>query len=154
MSIYDVCIEINNAFEKDSILCTYINISKTMILPIHHILYVYKTMKKIITLIGLCLFLVGGNIFLSKVYAQSNPIGSLQVQFCNNNQITNEADLVAQAGKNMPICVELTNQASTPITINIQFSDSVITADGSNLRACNPPDRPLVQFGNFLLPYV
>ena len=100
------------------------------------------------------MFSAGLLLSFAKTYAQSSSIGSLQIQFCNNNQITNEADLVAQAGKNMPICVELTNQALTPISINIQFLDSVITADGNNLRACNSPNAPLVQFGNFLLPYV
>lgn len=77
----------------------------------------------------------------------------VEVNFCNNSQIQKELDLTAKAGNRSSICVSYTNKSSSPITINTEFLDSVITTDNLNKRACNASDRPKTEFGNFLLPY-
>jgi len=77
----------------------------------------------------------------------------VQVGFCNNNQTNKELDLIAKAGNELPICVEFTNSSIVPITLNVEFLDSVITDDSLKGRACNASDRPKRQFGNFMLPY-
>lgn len=100
------------------------------------------------------IFLLFGFLFFTKTHAQASEMGSVEVGFCNNNQKNRELDLVAQAGKSLPICVEFTNSSTNPININIEFLDSVITADAFKDRACNAPDRPKTQFGNFMSPYV
>ena len=93
-------------------------------------------------------------LFFAKTSAQSNAFGMITVNFCNDNQTNKEVDMVSKAGDTVPICVVFTNQASTAITINVEFLDSIITADALKDRACNAPDRPKTQFGNFMLPYV
>lgn len=77
----------------------------------------------------------------------------IDVKFCNNNQIKKELDIINKAGDRLPICVNFTNKGNEPITINVEFLDSVITDDSLKDRACNAADRPKKQFGNFLLPY-
>jgi len=112
-------------------------------------------MKKHIKVVwSMVIFLLFGFLFFTKTHAQASEMGSVEVGFCNNNQKNRELDLVAQAGKSLPICVEFTNSSTNPININIEFLDSVITADAFKDRACNAPDRPKTQFGNFMSPYV
>ncbi|MFA7298195.1 MAG: hypothetical protein WC010_00975 [Candidatus Absconditabacterales bacterium] len=89
----------------------------------------------------------------TKVSAQSHLLSMVQVGFCNNNQTNKELDLIAKAGNELPICVEFTNSSIVPITLNVEFLDSVITDDSLKGRACNASDRPKRQFGNFMLPY-
>jgi len=89
----------------------------------------------------------------AKVSAQSYLLGVIEVKFCNYDQTNKELDLVSKAGNKLPICVEYTNKSDNPITINVEFLDSVITADTIKNRACNASDRPKTQFGNFMLPY-
>ena len=89
----------------------------------------------------------------AKVSAQSFLLGMIEVKFCNFDQTNKELDLVSQAGNTLPICVEFTNKSVTPVTLNIEFLDSVITSDNIKDRACNASDRSKTQFGNFMLPY-
>lgn len=89
----------------------------------------------------------------AKTSAQPYMLGMIEVRFCNNDQISKELDLINKAGNKLPICVEFTNKATDPITINVEFLDSVITDDSLKNRACNAADRPKKQFGNFILPY-
>ncbi len=86
-------------------------------------------------------------------YAQWQFLSMVDVTFCNDTIVTKELDVVTQAWKNLPICVQFVNKTHTTITINIDFLDSLITEDKVKNRACNAADRPKVQFGNFLLPY-
>lgn len=111
-------------------------------------------MKKISKGIFLLMFLIVGSCSLVRVHAQANEIGAIEVGFCNNNQKNRELDLITQAGKKLPICVEFINTSTKSISINVEFLDSVITADASKDRACNAPDRPKIQFGNFMSPYI
>ncbi len=111
-------------------------------------------MKKITKWIFLLMILLFWLLFFAKTSAQSNAFGMITINFCNDNQTNKEVDMVSKAGNTVPICVAFTNQASTPITINVEFLDSIITADALKDRACNAPDRPKTQFWNFLLPYV
>lgn len=109
-------------------------------------------MKKVakwflIVVLSICGFLV-----FAKVYAQVS-LNMIEVGFCNNNQKSNELDLVTKAWKKLPICVEFTNTSTSSITINVEFLDSVITADAYKDRACNAWDRPKLQFGNHMFPY-
>lgn len=110
-------------------------------------------MKKIIKWIFLWFFIAFCFQLSAKVSAQPYLLGMIEVKFCNNNQTKKELDMVNKAGEKLPICVEFTNKATTPITINIEFLDSVITDDNLKDRACNAADRPKTQFGNFMLPY-
>jgi hypothetical protein len=89
----------------------------------------------------------------ANVSAQSYVLGLIDVGFCNNDLTNNELDLVAKAGETLPVCVEFTNQSSAPVTINVEFLDSLITSDNLKDRACNAADRPKTQFGNYMLPY-
>ena len=89
----------------------------------------------------------------ARVFAQSYLLGMVEVKFCNYQQTNKELDLISKAGNKLPICVEFTNKAITPIIINVDFLDSVITDDGFKDRACNAADRPKKNFGNFMLPY-
>jgi hypothetical protein len=89
----------------------------------------------------------------AKVSAQSFLLGMIEVKFCNFDQTNKELDLVSQAGNILPICVEFTNKSVTPVTLNVEFLDSVITSDNIKDRACNASDRKKTQFGNFMLPY-
>ena len=89
----------------------------------------------------------------AKVSAQSFLLGMVDIKFCNFDQKNKELDLVSKAGNTLPICVEFTNKSITPITLNIEFLDSIVTADSIKDRACNASDRPKTQFGNFMLPY-
>jgi hypothetical protein len=77
----------------------------------------------------------------------------IEVRFCNDNKTNNEVDLTSKAGKKLSLCVEFVNKATAPVTINVEFLDSLITADAFKNRACNAADRPKTQFGNFILPY-
>lgn len=90
---------------------------------------------------------------MTTTFAQTNSFDMIDISFCNNHQSTREVDIISQAGKTLPICVEFTNKSSTSIKINVEFLDSVITADSQKDRACNGSDRPKTQFGNFILPY-
>lgn len=89
----------------------------------------------------------------NKSFAQSYLLGMVDVHFCNYDQTNTELDLVSKAGEKLTLCVEFTNKASDPITVNTEFLDSIITSDNIKNRACNASDRPKLQFGNFLLPY-
>lgn len=89
----------------------------------------------------------------AKVSAQSYLLGMVDVEFCNDDMTSKELDLVTKAGDKFPLCIEFTNTSSFPITINIDFLDSIITTDTTKNRACNAADRPKTQFGNFMLPY-
>ena len=84
--------------------------------------------------------------FSAKVSAQSYLLGMIDVKFCNYDQTNKELDLVSKAGNELPICVEFTNKSTDPITINVEFLDSVITNDSFKGRACNAADRPKTQF--------
>jgi hypothetical protein len=53
----------------------------------------------------------------------------IEVKFCNYEQTNRELDLISKAGNKLPICVEFKNTSVTPITINVDFLDSVITDD-------------------------
>lgn len=89
----------------------------------------------------------------AKVSAQSYLLGMIEVDFCNYDQTNKELDLTSKAGEKLPLCVEITNTSTEPISINIDFLDSIITSDSFKDRACNAADRPKKQFGNFMLPY-
>lgn len=75
------------------------------------------------------------------------------MDFCNDNQKTNQIDTATKAGKKTPICIEFTNISDEKMTIDIEFVDAVITDDASRKRACNAPDRPKMQFANFIEDY-
>lgn len=89
----------------------------------------------------------------AKVSAQSYLLGMIDVSFCNHNVERRELDLTTKGGENLPICINFTNKSTTPIRINVEFLDSIITADSIQDRDCNASDRPKTQFGNFMLPY-
>lgn len=93
-------------------------------------------------------------LYTTNTFAEEYSVGTIDVKFCNYDQITNELDLTTQAGEKTPICVQFTNTADTKITINTEFLDSSITDDKTKNRACNASDRPKTNFGNFLVPYV
>lgn len=109
-------------------------------------------MKKVTKWLLILVISITGFFVFAKVYAQVN-LSMIEVGFCNDNQKSNELDLVTKAWKKLPICVEFTNTSTSPITINVEFLDSVITADAYKDRACNAWDRPKIQFGNHMLPY-
>lgn len=108
-------------------------------------------LKKIF--ISICMFSAFSCMFSARVSAQSYLMGMIDINFCNHEEMDKELDIVGKAGEKVPICVELTNKWEVPIVMNIEFLDSVITADSNKSRACNASDRPKKQFGNFLLPY-
>ncbi|MEI6774787.1 MAG: hypothetical protein WCL18_08705 [bacterium] len=109
-----------------------------------------KQINKYIFIIVLAIFGLG---FSIKGFAQSYVLGMIEVKFCNNNTTNNEVDLTSKAGKMLSLCVEFVNKSTAPVTINVEFLDSVITADAFKNRACNASDRPKKNFGNFMLPY-
>lgn len=90
--------------------------------------------------------------FCSTSLAQTSNLWSIEMSFCNNNQKTNEVDLTARIGKEVPVCVQFTNVTSWETTFNIELVDAVVT-DDKGLRACNAPDRPKMQFANFAKKY-
>ena len=92
-------------------------------------------------------------LFVGYTFGQSVTLGSIQAQFCNNGNITKDLDLVARAGQSIPFCIQFTNENLSWVVINIDFLDSVLTADGFKHRACNAADRPKTSFGNYVLPY-
>ncbi len=110
-------------------------------------------MKKIGAWLIVILLLAFGFLLSAKAFAQSYLLGMIDVKFCNYDQTNKELDLVSKAGDILPLCVEFTNKSTAPITINIDFLDSIITADSIKNRACNAADRPKTEFGNFILPY-
>ena len=77
----------------------------------------------------------------------------IEVKFCNDNTTKNEIDLTSKAGKTLSLCVEFVNKSTASVRVNVEFLDSLITADAFKNRACNATDRPKTQFGNFMLPY-
>ena len=77
----------------------------------------------------------------------------IEVKFCNDNTTKNEVDLTSKAGKQLSLCVEFVNKSTASVTVNVEFLDSLITADAFKNRACNAADRPKKRFGNFMLPY-
>ena len=102
----------------------------------------------------LVLLLASSVLFLgAKSAAQSYTLGMVQVKFCTTDEKSNEVDSIAKAGEKLPICLEFTNKATDPITINIDFLDSIITDDKLQNRACNAADRPKKNFGNFVSVY-
>lgn len=62
-------------------------------------------------------------------------IWNIEMNFCNNLEITNELDLVWKAWEDIPICIEFTNIWEDS-NIKIDFLDSTITQDDQKLRAC------------------
>lgn len=90
-------------------------------------------------------------IFIAQCFWQNIPLWN--IQFCNNWEITNELDLTVKAGENAPICIVFTNPTSKDITINVDFLDAIITQDQFKNRACNAPDKPKQNFGNFVTSY-
>jgi hypothetical protein len=75
------------------------------------------------------------------------------MQFCNNNQKTNEIDTIIKAGQKTPLCIQFTNTSNQKLTVNIEFVDAVVTDDAFKNRACNAPDRPKTHFANFMQEY-
>ena len=65
----------------------------------------------------------------SGAIAQTPSVGDVETRFCNDGNTTGELDLITKAGKNTSICMEFTNPTKVPITLNIEFLDSAITAD-------------------------
>ena len=108
-----------------------------------------KKLLRILWILWICVL-----VYTNKTVAENYSVGTVDVNFCNYDQTNNELDLVAKAGEKLPICVEFTNKAKVPITINAEFLDSTITEDTIKNRACNAADRPKTQFANFMLPYV
>lgn len=140
-----------NAY-KDIVIPT--KISWFVITIQHTILYLYHLyMKKIMKWLYIVMLLSFGFVLYTKVSAQSYTLGMIEVNFCNDNQSRSELDLISKAGTPLPICVQFVNTSTSPITINAEFLDSLITSDELKDRACNAADRPKTQFGNFLLPY-
>ncbi|MEI7558306.1 MAG: hypothetical protein WCJ45_05915 [bacterium] len=88
-----------------------------------------------------------------QVSAQSNPFSSISIRYCNDDLTSKELNMIAQAGKNTPICINYINASENPITINVEFNDSVITEGAIKDSACNASDRPKTYFANFIQPY-
>ncbi len=110
-------------------------------------------MKKIIRWICI-LFLVSCILdFGSNTFAQSSNLWNINMNFCNDNQKTNEIDTTIKAGEKGLICTEFTNISNEKTTINIEFVDAVITDDAFKKKACNAPDRPKTEFGDFIQEY-
>lgn len=101
----------------------------------------------------LAMLLITACTIQTKVSAQSYLIGMTDIHFCNNQQTNWELDIPTKAGEKTPICVEISNKWTIPITVNIDFSDSVIMKNNNKNRACNASDRPKKNFANFIIPY-
>jgi len=86
-------------------------------------------------------------------FAQTSHLWNIYMEFCNYNQAGNESDLVTQALKKLPICIQFTNTAKQSLTLGVEFVDAVITDDTFKHRACNAPDRPKTQFADFIQTY-
>lgn len=99
------------------------------------------------------LFILFGLVFWANTFAQSSNLWNIQMNFCNNNQRTNEVDFISKAGKWFPICIEFMNVSNKKLTVNVEFVDAIITDDGFKKRACNAPDRTKEQFANFIQEY-
>lgn len=89
----------------------------------------------------------------SNTHSQQLELGNIDLNFCNNWEITNELDLIAKAWQEVSICINFVNTSQKDATINIDFLDSAITQDENQKRACNAADRPKEYFGNFMLDY-
>lgn len=85
--------------------------------------------------------------------AQSYTLGMIEVNFCNNELQDKELDIITQAGKPQDICVQIYNKGTLPVSLNLEFLDSIITSDTIKDRTCNASDRPKRYFGNFIQPY-
>ncbi len=102
----------------------------------------------------LALILGYGILCISSIsFAQTAKLWQIEMSFCNNNQRSNEIDYITKAGVNTPICIQFTNQADHQNTINVEFTDAIITDDNFKNRACNAPDRQKVHFANFINDY-
>lgn len=85
--------------------------------------------------------------------AQPMQLWDIDVQFCNDQIISNELDITSTAWEELSICVNINNTSDQDTTINIDFLDATITQDEHQNRACNAADRPKTTFGNFMLDY-
>jgi hypothetical protein len=91
---------------------------------------------------------------LSWVYAQEriSDIWDITLRFCNDESIswgTKSLVLEAQTEKEQDICILLNNNWPTDITIDLNFVDWTITADGDQKKACEPENKT-DNFGQYI----
>ena len=89
----------------------------------------------------------------TNTFAQPMQLWDIDVQFCNDQIISNELDITSTAWEELSICINIINTSDQDSTINIDFLDATITQDEHQNRACNAADRPKTTFGNFMLDY-
>lgn len=120
-----------------------------------HKRFFYRTSNRIVHYLTIAIIssIVYCALFPNKVSAQSYLLGMIEVNFCNNEQRNKELDIIAKAWQKQDICVEITNKGKVPVTLNLEFLDSVITDDKRKTRTCNASDRPKTHFGNFMVAY-
>lgn len=120
-----------------------------------HKRFFYRTSNRIVHYLTIAIISssVWFILFPNKVSAQSYLLGMIEVNFCNDGQRNKELDIIAKAWQKQDICVEIKNKGKLPVTLNLEFLDSVITDDKRKTRTCNASDRPKVQFGNFMVAY-
>lgn len=82
---------------------------------------------------SLCVWIISCGLVISSAYASTLNIGEIDIDFCNNsNKLLIETD----AGKQVPLCINIKNQWQNEGTISVGFVDGEMSQWDQPTQAC------------------
>lgn len=92
----------------------------------------------------LCLFI---SIIAIFSYVQAQSLWDIEVSFCNNDEKTEQIDLVTKSDQDTDICVLFQNHSEQDTTLHIEFVDWAVLSGG---KSCDTPDNPNIKFTKYV----